>query len=442
MTRLRVGDQVPDLELGHLANYPHDNVRISSFRGKIILLDFWSTGCTGCMAAFPKMEALQHQFRENLQVILVNPWQTDEKIKSTMEQRNYTARYRLSSLPAINGDSTLVTLFPTRTVPHHVWIDQEGKVIAITGGYNATEENVKALINGEKLRMILKPSLSRFDIEAAPVTSYLDQTAFTRSGHSVLRPFYEGEGGTVYGYSAEHIVDSAKGTVRYSYVNIPAMQLFREAFDLRQSLDRKEEIHTTNDQLLWEVTSPDWYLQPAKGIAMDNWARRFRFCYEVTVPLAEVQYLPDIMLRDLNALLQPYLPLRGSFEQRARKSYLLEITDTQKIAGIKTSGESDTDFPSAKNSYTYTYTNTPFRYIFSALKRKFYMGSLGNEPPVHHPALPLIDRTGISGTISMRLPAFDNPVEELPELNNALAIYGLRIRESIEKIDLLVFSDQ
>lgn len=54
-------------------------------KGKIIILDFWSSDCTPCRASMPQMEKFYQHYKNNERVVvyLVNSgWETIEKAKS------------------------------------------------------------------------------------------------------------------------------------------------------------------------------------------------------------------------------------------------------------------------------------------------------------------------------------------------------------------------
>ena len=47
---LTIGDKVPDVEFENVINYSDKKVRLSDFKGKLMILDFWATWCTSCIA--------------------------------------------------------------------------------------------------------------------------------------------------------------------------------------------------------------------------------------------------------------------------------------------------------------------------------------------------------------------------------------------------------
>ena len=97
-----VGALVPDLVFEQVLNYPKSSLRFSDFKGKAIMLDFWATTCTSCIAGFPKLNAIQDRFGSKLQVLLVNSGDSPLKAMSFYERRK-----SILTLPVIYKDSLL-----------------------------------------------------------------------------------------------------------------------------------------------------------------------------------------------------------------------------------------------------------------------------------------------------------------------------------------------
>src|SRR4051812_25763412 len=69
---LSIGDTVPDIAFTHLVNYKSATAKLSDFKGRLVILDFWSSWCGNCIRLFPYMDSLQQAFKGQVQVILVN----------------------------------------------------------------------------------------------------------------------------------------------------------------------------------------------------------------------------------------------------------------------------------------------------------------------------------------------------------------------------------
>jgi thiol-disulfide isomerase/thioredoxin len=110
-------------------------ISLKDYHGKLIILDFWATWCTTCLQKMPALAALQTQFNNELKIILVNSIKSDTKEK-------VQAKLGKQILQSIINDSTLNQLFPHAYIPHYVWIDTKGRLIAYT---NADFVNAKQI---------------------------------------------------------------------------------------------------------------------------------------------------------------------------------------------------------------------------------------------------------------------------------------------------------
>jgi peroxiredoxin len=74
----------PDFSLPQLSG---QQLRLSSFRGKIVLLDFWATWCEPCREEIPHFVDLQNQYRnQGLQIIGVSMDDGPEPVREFYQQ--------------------------------------------------------------------------------------------------------------------------------------------------------------------------------------------------------------------------------------------------------------------------------------------------------------------------------------------------------------------
>lgn len=66
---INIGDHIPDIAITNLINYPTSTARIADFKGKLLILDFWATWCSPCIAMIPKMDSLQKEFTGRIQFL-------------------------------------------------------------------------------------------------------------------------------------------------------------------------------------------------------------------------------------------------------------------------------------------------------------------------------------------------------------------------------------
>ncbi len=65
-TQIEVGDTVPDALFKDIEGNSHT---LAELRGKWVLLDFWSSGCHGCIAAIPELHKLEENHPDQIAVV-------------------------------------------------------------------------------------------------------------------------------------------------------------------------------------------------------------------------------------------------------------------------------------------------------------------------------------------------------------------------------------
>jgi len=105
-------------------------VELSKYKGKSFILDFWSTTCGACIAAFPDLVELQKQFGKELNILLVNSYGEKDTYQRIHNMPNDILR--TNDLTSIYADDYLIKLFPHNVYPFYVWVDANERIAAIT----------------------------------------------------------------------------------------------------------------------------------------------------------------------------------------------------------------------------------------------------------------------------------------------------------------------
>lgn len=441
---LHVGDTLPSSEFEWLTSIYADEFPDTSGSHRLYLLDFWSTGCSSCMEAFPKMEALQRQFAGNIKIVAINPWQDEAKVAAYMAKSRH---YQMTTLPSSSGDSVWRLLFPTQTVPHHVWLDSLGKVLAITSGYNATVKHIKSYLNGELPRMILKPRGDKFDLQAFSLKELLGTDALPyRDGYICAGPLYEGEGGQVYGYQQFDVVDSVNRTIRYSFVNTTFFDLYRCAWMLqpdaplgraRNQWSRPDDI--PEHRMVWEISVPEYYLRTTDYDQFDDWSRRTKFCVEFTIPLEKAAESSDLLFEGLNRYFSQTLGVSAALESRNRPCLVVKRIESDKPL-VSDNGEASQDYDEV--NHLMKLNNMPFELVFAQ-----YLNSVVNaySPFQGYPFKPiaLVDETGIDGKVAIEIHEVSaDEGDPVDVLNARLKDTGLTVEKATREIQMLVITDK
>lgn len=110
--------------------------RLSDYRGKIVLLNFWATWCPPCRAEVPELVRLQRDYRgRGLQVLGITYPPTNRA-----GVRRFVRRYRIN-YPVLLGTRETKSLFTdAETLPLTVVLDAEGNVLERIEGILLPEE--------------------------------------------------------------------------------------------------------------------------------------------------------------------------------------------------------------------------------------------------------------------------------------------------------------
>ena len=122
-------------------------VRLTDFKGKVVLLNFWATWCPPCRAEIPDLVRWQEAHgSKGLQIIGVTyPPTNRRKVRSFVRALKVT-------YPVLLGARKTKAMFDKgETLPFSVVIDREGKV----------RENIEGILLPEEFDEKVKPLLQR-----------------------------------------------------------------------------------------------------------------------------------------------------------------------------------------------------------------------------------------------------------------------------------------
>ncbi|MFQ5450193.1 MAG: TlpA disulfide reductase family protein [Nitrospinaceae bacterium] len=113
-----------------LKNLEGKRVRLDSFRGRVVLLNFWATWCAPCRLEMPSFEHLYRRYRSRgLTVLAVSlDKAADARVRSFAED------YGLSFPVLLDPESRAERLYPSPSIPFTFVIDQSGRVVARVDG--------------------------------------------------------------------------------------------------------------------------------------------------------------------------------------------------------------------------------------------------------------------------------------------------------------------
>lgn len=136
----QIGERVPDLPLKNIINYKDSTATLSVFGDKIIILVFWNIHCGSCISMMPKEDSLQALFPDDVQFIMVTE-DSKEKVEEFLTKYNGRHKTPLGS-PIMTNAQVFSRMFRFTYIPHYVWIAPNGMILAQTGQFFITPENI------------------------------------------------------------------------------------------------------------------------------------------------------------------------------------------------------------------------------------------------------------------------------------------------------------
>ena len=122
-----VGYFAPSFKLRNIkGNYES----LESYRGKVVVLNFWATWCAPCRIEMPSFEKLYRRYRsEGVTVLAITLDKNSEnKIKSFVDE------YGLSFPILLDEKGEVERLYPSMTIPFTYIIDRQGRIVARVDG--------------------------------------------------------------------------------------------------------------------------------------------------------------------------------------------------------------------------------------------------------------------------------------------------------------------
>jgi thiol-disulfide isomerase/thioredoxin len=111
-----------------------------SLKGKVVLLQFWTTWCPYCRQDQPLVDSLDQEFRgQGVVVLAVDVNESKKTVKKYLEQSPRSCRIVLTE------DTNLAAMYAANSYPIYVVIDREGNIVATRRG-TAGERALRSLL--------------------------------------------------------------------------------------------------------------------------------------------------------------------------------------------------------------------------------------------------------------------------------------------------------
>lgn len=138
----------PDFTVQRLAD--GSEVKLSDYRGKVVVLDFWASWCGPCKAAMPHNQEVAAAYKDqNVVVFAVCVWDTREKAEAWLKE-NQPKYPNLSWAfdPAGRGEENPARkLYGVSGIPAQFIIGRDGRMVDSITGYLSGERMLEAALS-------------------------------------------------------------------------------------------------------------------------------------------------------------------------------------------------------------------------------------------------------------------------------------------------------
>lgn len=121
-----------------------DTIKLSDFKGKFVMLDFWYQACFPCIKSLPSLQYLHENFDEKDFVLIgINPYDKDEnRLKAFIQQK------QIPYLIVMAPNPNILEAYHVQSYPTYYILDPEGYIIYVQEGYdNNQKKKLKKLLS-------------------------------------------------------------------------------------------------------------------------------------------------------------------------------------------------------------------------------------------------------------------------------------------------------
>lgn len=389
---------------------------ISDFKGKLLIIDFWATWCAPCRTFLKTSDSLNREFEGRAVILPV----TSEDSSAVMPfLRSYK---KFTGIEIMTGykDVTLNIAFNHKIIPHEVWIDPRGKVVAITDCYNVTSDNISKVLSGSIPAFTMKDDRTLSDIDLNKPVLLGDKKIPIPDSLVLLHKTFPGYEVIITKYCKKFQSAAGIGTDEdlFHAFNVPVSELFLWAASKFELLNDNSIILKTKDS--------SRFIIPNDPIESDYWTKDNGYCFELLITDSSLRKERfSLAVKELNSYFGKYMHVEGKLTMEVKDAYVLKRTVKSDLILSKGGEPKERD-----NAYSLDYRNAAFSDFFFRMKT-YYLQLL---------KYPLLDETNLgSQKVDIQLQC---KLSDLPSINQAIKKYGLLIEKGRRRVECVLVKDK
>ena len=137
------GDPLPDFTLSDMSGKAHT---LSSYRGRVVMLNFWATYCGPCIKEMPSMQRLKEKLAgKPFDILAVDMAEEKADVTAFLQRHDIQVNFPI----LLDTEGTVIEQWMVSAVPTTFIIGTQGKIrYALYGGLEWDNDEVVATING------------------------------------------------------------------------------------------------------------------------------------------------------------------------------------------------------------------------------------------------------------------------------------------------------
>ena len=120
---IEIGSPVSDFELSDLDG---NRVKLSDFKGKTVVINFWATWCPPCKKEMPDFDLLDKELKKKNDAVLLAVNMTDGKRDTKSKVESFVKENGYGMKVLLDTEGKAATLYDIKWLPTTVVVDRKG----------------------------------------------------------------------------------------------------------------------------------------------------------------------------------------------------------------------------------------------------------------------------------------------------------------------------
>jgi len=141
------GDKIPDFSLNLFSDYEYQGsseVKLSDFRGKVVVLNFWASWCKPCEQEAAELQETWEFYEPSGAVVFLGA----DYVDTEPEARVYLKKFGITYANGPDMGTKISQMFRIKGVPETYFIDKNGVLQFVKVGPFSSVEEIKSIVDG------------------------------------------------------------------------------------------------------------------------------------------------------------------------------------------------------------------------------------------------------------------------------------------------------